>query len=99
MEVVPASVGAASLAWDEQHLDLAAAAGQIGGAGTGGFTSNVSGTASRFTTAWQRFTDTAGTTCEAQADGLRTAIRDYIASDEAQGIEILLLQGFLEEVR
>lgn len=99
MEVVPLSVGVTSRAWDEQRLDLDAAAGQIGGAGTGGFTSAVSGTASRFTTAWQRFTEGVGTGCEAQADGLRAAIRDYVTSDEAQGIEILLLQSYLQEVR
>ena len=48
MEVVPITVGVASRAWDEQHLDVAAAAEQVGGAGTGGFTAAVSGPAARF---------------------------------------------------
>ena len=52
MEVVPVSVGVASRAWDEQHLDLAAAAAADRRAGTGGFTAAVSGTASRFSGAW-----------------------------------------------
>ena len=99
MEVVPLSVGVASRAWDEQHLDLAAAAGQIGDAPTGGFTSAVSGTAARFTTAWERSTRALGEDAEARADGLRSSIRDYVTSDEAVGIEVFLLGAYLSEQR
>jgi len=35
MEVVPFSVGRVSRSWDEQALDVASAAGQIGSAATG----------------------------------------------------------------
>ncbi len=93
------TAGVASRAWDEQHLDLNAAAGQISGAGTGGFTSNVSGAASRFTSSWERFTKSVGTSCESQADGLRRAIADYVATDEAAFGEMLMLRSFLGEER
>ena len=99
MEVVPLAVGVASRSWDEQHLDLAAASGQIGGASTAGFTGNVSGTAARFTSHWERSTSILGTSCEARADGLRTAIRGYVASDEASAMHLTLLLAFLEEQR
>jgi len=99
MEVVPLSVGAASRAWDEQSLDADTAAGQIGGAATGGFTSSVSGAAARFTGAWDRHTAALAADAEAQADGLRVAIADYVATDEASGMEMLVLQAFLTEQR
>ncbi len=99
MQVVPVSVGIASRAWDEQRLDLDAAAGQIAGAGTGGFTSNVSGAASRFTTAWERFTTTVGTACESQADGLRSAMADYVATDQVTFAELVALNAYLAEER
>jgi hypothetical protein len=82
IEVVPASVGTTAQAWDEQHLDLQAAAGQVGGAGSGGFTSAVSGTAARFLTSWERHVRGLGDTAEDRADGLRTAINDFLATDQ-----------------
>jgi hypothetical protein len=99
MDVVPVSVGVAARAWDEQHLDLAAASRQIDGAGTGGFTTAVSGTASRFTGAWASHAAGLGTDCEARADGLRTAIADYVATDELSFQELVTLGGYLAEVR
>lgn len=99
MEVVPTSVGVTSRGWDEQHLDVLAASRQIGGASTSGFTPSVSAVASRFTTSWERFTDALGGDCEARADGLRAAIRDYVESDEVQGMRLVLLMPFLREKR
>lgn len=99
MEVVPVSVGVASRSWDEQHLDLAAASRQLDGAGTGGFTAAVSGPATRFTSAWTRFADGLGADCEARADGLRTAIAEYVGADELSFHEFLALGGYLTEVR
>lgn len=99
MQVVPVSVGLASRGWDEQHLDMAAATGQIRKAATSGFTAAVTGTASRFTAGWGGFTETLGNDCEARADGLRTAIRDYVTSDEAQSMQLLVLSSYLQEVR
>ena len=99
MEVVPLSVGVASQRWDDQHLDLDAAAGQIAGAGTGGFTSAVAGAASRFLTQWERHAETLGTDSEARADGLRVTIRDYVSSDEAAGADLFLLSTYVAEQR
>jgi hypothetical protein len=99
MDIVPVSAGVASRSWDEQHLDLAAASRQIDGADTGGFTAAVSGTASRFTGAWSRFAEGLGADCEARADGLRTAIADYVGTDELSFHELLALGGYLTEVR
>jgi hypothetical protein len=102
MEVVPVSVGVASRAWDEQHLDLAAASRQIDRAGTGGFTAAVSQTAARFTSAWTRHAEGLGTDCETRADGLRAAIADFVATDELSFhdlIELLELVGYADEVR
>lgn len=99
MEVVPLSVGDASRRWDDQHLDLDAAAGQVGGAGSAGFTSAVSGTAARFLTAWQRHAEALGTQAEARADGLRAVVRDYVTSDEAVGQDVFLLSTYVRELR
>jgi hypothetical protein len=99
MEVVPLSVGDASRSWDEQSLDLASAAELVAGADTSGFTSGVSGAAARFVTAWQRHAATLGDDAEAQADGLRVAIRDYVGSDEAVGSDVMLLMSYVGETR
>lgn len=99
MEVVPLSVGLACAAWDEQHLDLAAAAQQVGAAGTGGFTDAVSGAATRFLTRWQRHAGSLGDAAEARVDDLRAAIRDYVTSDEAVGADVLQLLSHLGEQR
>jgi hypothetical protein len=99
MEVMPVSVGTASQAWDEQHLDLVAASRQIDRAGTGGFTPAVAGSASRFTEAWTRFATDLGTQCEARADGLRTAIADYLLTDELTFHEVVSLGRYLPELR
>lgn len=99
MEVVPVSVGEASRAWGEQHLDLMAASGQIRDASTTGFTGSVSGIASRFTTAWERHTRALGGRCEDRADGLRTAIHDYVARDEVEAGLLFALASYVMEER
>ena len=99
MQVVPLTVGAASRAWDEQHNDVTAAAEQIGGAATGGFTEGVSGAAARFATTWQRHSGALADQAEARADGLRSSIADFLETDQAVGFEVLALSGFLVEER
>jgi hypothetical protein len=99
MEVVPATVGEASRRWDDKHLALRSASEGIAGAPTGGFTTNVSGTAGRFTAAWSRFAADAGDDCETRADALRTTIRDFLATDDATFSDFMALGGFLEEQR
>jgi hypothetical protein len=99
MQVVPATVGEASRRWDDKHLALRSASEEIGGAATSGFTPTVSGPAARFTTAWQRFAADTGDECEARADALRTAIRDFLTTDHAAFDDVVALAGYLEERR
>ena len=99
LEVVPVSVGAVSRAWDLQHEDLAGAARQIAGAGAEGFGPGVSGTAARFLDTWSRMATDLGEQCETRADGLRSALADYVASDEATFLDVIRFGSFLEEVR
>jgi len=99
MEVVPLSVGRVSRSWDEQALDVSAAAGQIGSASTGGFTAAVAGGASRFTASWERHATSLAEEAESRADGLRAVIVDYLATDRAAGAELLALASYLREQR
>jgi hypothetical protein len=99
MEVVPLSVGRVSRSWDEQALEVSAAAGQIGAAPSGGFTTAVVGAACRFTTAWERHATGLAEEAEGRADGLRSVIADYLATDQAAGAELLVLASYLREQR
>ena len=99
MEVVRLSVGQASRSWDEQALDLAAAAGQIGSAQSGAFTSAVAGPASRFTTAWELHATRLSNEAESRADALRAVIADYLATDQTAGMEMMVLASYLREPR
>jgi hypothetical protein len=99
MEVVPLSIGRVSRSWDEQALDVSAAASQIGSASSGGFTATVAGAASRFTTAWERHATGLAEEAEGRADGLRSVIADYLATDQAAGIELLMLASYLQQLR
>lgn len=99
MQVVSGDVGRAARAWDEQHLDLVAAAAQIEGAPTDGFTGGVSGAAIRFTAAWARHATGLGDRAEQRADGLRSALADFLATDAAVGLDVTLLRSYLGERR
>jgi hypothetical protein len=99
MDVVPLIVGNASRSWDEQALDAAAAAGQVGSAPTGGFTAGVAAAAARFTTAWQRHASGLAHEAEAHADGLRVVLADYLATDQAAATNLLMLASHLREQR
>lgn len=99
MQVVPLTVGVASRAWDDQHLGCSAAAGQVGGAPTNGFTEAVAGCAARFAATWQHHTRDLAAQAEARADGLRGAVADFLATDEAVGFQVAGLRGFLVEQR
>lgn len=99
MEVVPLSVATASRSWDEQNHDLTAAAGQLGGAPTTGFTESVSGAAARFAATWQRHTEGLADEAEGRADDLRRVIADFLATDRTVEGDVLGLLGHLEERR
>lgn len=98
MEMVPESVGRASRTWDEQHLDLHAAAGQVGQA-VQGFTPVVAVAAQRFAGAWERLTEVAATRCEQQADALRDVMADWVATDRGISVSSYRLLPYVEEVR
>ncbi|HET7193960.1 MAG TPA: hypothetical protein VFI99_03115 [Nocardioides sp.] len=99
MEVVPLSVGRVSRSWDEQALDVSAAAGQLGAAPTGGFTNAVEGVAARFTSAWERHTTGLAGEAESCADRLRAVMADYMSTDQGVGADLLRLTGYLWEQR
>ena len=99
MEAVPFTMGVTARSWDEQHLDLQAASGQVAAAPTGGFTAGVAGAAARFTATWQRHVSELGATAEARADGLRTSAADYVRTDNAVATDQLILGAVLREER
>ena len=98
MQVDPFSVGRAARSWDEQHLEVAAAAAQIGSAPTSGFTAGVGATATGFVGAWRRNTAELSDRAGARADDLRRAMADYLRTDRAVGAEHLLLLDRIPEV-
>lgn len=99
MQVDPISVGRAARSWDEQHVEVAAAAGLIGAAPTTGFTDGVAAAASRFVGSWQQYAAELADQAEARADGLRSALADYLRTDRAVGADHRLLRDSLPEVR
>jgi hypothetical protein len=99
MEAAPFAMGATARSWDEQHLDLQAAAGQIAAAPNDGFTSGVAGAAARFASTWQRHVAELGDTAESRADGLRTSAADYVQTDRLVASDHFLLRTVLRETR
>ena len=98
MQVDPISVGRAARSWDEQHVEVAAAAAQIGTAPTGGFSDGVAAAANCFAGTWQRHTAELGDQAGALADGLRSAMVDVLRTDRAVGAAHLFLQDRLPGV-
>jgi len=99
MEVVPLSVGEVSRTWDEQSIDLTSAAQKVSGASARGFTAAVSGAACRFTSSWDRHTRALATAAETRADGLRTTIAVYLATDGRASQDYFGLLVYTEEIR
>lgn len=98
-EVVPAALGVAARGWDEQHLDLAAAAAQLGRCSGAGFLNPTSAALTRFLSAWEQHTLALAAGCESLADGLRAALHDYLDNDALQGFRLLQLTAFGQEQR
>jgi hypothetical protein len=99
MEAAPFTMGMTARSWDEQHLDLQAAAGQVASAPTSGFTSGVAGVAARFATTWQRHVADLAAVAEARADGLRSTAVDYVETDNLVATNQLFLDTALREER
>lgn len=99
MDVPLLTLGVTARAWDEQHLDVDAAAEQVASAPTSGFTAGVAGTAARFTAAWRRHTAELAATAETRADGLRTTAADLRGTDLQVARDTFLLDAVLREER
>lgn len=99
MAMVPPSVGRASRDWDEQHVDLRAAAGQIADAPTSGFTPPVARAVADYLRAWSAHTGTAARLSEEQADALRAVMAAWLRTDEEAGARAFALLPYLEEQR
>jgi hypothetical protein len=67
--------------WDTEHLHLEAAATDIDGTKTGGFTPNVKGVVTDFVASWTSLVRKAGQDAEKTADDLRSAALNIIRSD------------------
>ena len=99
MQVVAPSLRRAADGWDEQRLEVAAAARRIATAPTGGFTEEVAGPAGEFAAAWQGHA--AGLAGQAQrfAESLRAALAGYLVTDDAAGDRQLALPSWVWQER
>lgn len=93
MELVPLSVDRVARGWDDQQLDLTAAAGQVATAPTAGFPPPVLGPAARFVRAWQRHLAGLADDAGSCADRLRAVVADLLDTDAAVGAELVQLQA------
>lgn len=99
MEMAPRSVGRAARDWDDQEHDLAAAAGALGAADTTGFPDRVVGAADAFVRSWEQLTAAVAATAEAEAEGLRATVADWLATDRATADHVSALAAHLRETR
>ncbi|WP_110206092.1 hypothetical protein [Nocardioides daejeonensis] len=100
MAVIPPEVGQRSRDWDDQNLDLTAAAGQVSDSGTGGFTPTVRTAAKTFRTAWHGHLTTLATDAESQADGLRETMTDWLNTDQSADVQQRsLIDPYVQEIR
>ena len=99
MELDPKHVGRVARAWDEQHLEVAAAGHQVGGASGRGFSPAVSGAATRFATSWGRATADLGDRCESKADSMRTSVRLALEADGASAADLGSVLDSIAELR
>lgn len=94
-----AEVGQVARGWDEQHHRLAAAAGQVGDAPLAGLTATVRPAAMVFCVRWAEHVGDLAARAEVRADGLRDALREFVASDASSVFEAARLHHLLTEVR
>ena len=59
----------------------------------------MAGAAARFVSTWQRHVAALAGEAEARADGLRSALEDYLRTDQSAGQDQLALLGLLHEIR
>lgn len=99
MAMEPEAVARTSRDWDDQHLDLRAAAGQLAHAPTSGFTAPVARAAADFLRAWTEHTGTAAELSEHQADALRAVLAAWLRTDAEAAARALALLPYLQEPR
>lgn len=99
MAMEPSSVGRVARDWDEQHVDLRAAAEQIAHAPTSGFTPPVARAAADFLRAWTAHTGAAAALSEHEADGLRSVLGAWLSTDADAAARLLGLLGHVEGPR
>lgn len=99
MALEPDAVGRTARDWDEQHVDLRAAAGQIAHAPTAGFTAPVARAAADFLRAWTDHTGTAAELSEQQGDALRAVLAAWLRTDADAGFRSLRMLSYLRERR
>lgn len=99
MRMVPADVGRVSRGWDEQHLDLRAAAAQVDQSPVAGFSPPVERAAADFLRVWGEHVGRAADLSAEQADALRTVMGAWVRTDEVVGADLLVLLPYLEQRR
>ncbi len=99
LHVEPAKVRSTAGAWDTENLHLAAAAKQIHGVGTGGFTPTVAGLVGRFIEAWEAIATKSARSSESQADGLRSTAIDILETDAKTDVNASLALSSIKEIR
>ncbi len=99
MAMDPRAVGRASRDWDEQHVDLRAAASQVAEAPVAGFTPTVAGAAADFLRAWGDHVGAVAELSEQQADALREVMTAWVHADRTAVGRAFVLGSYLEELR
>ena len=86
LAVVPVEVDRVARCWDEQHLDLSAAARQVAGAPTTGFSRAVARAADDFAATWgQHLAGLAGT-AGSTAVTMRAVTASFLRTDEGAAL-------------
>lgn len=96
LELPPEAVAAKAVLWDGQHLDLHGASVTVSSASAGGFTERVRPTARAFRTDWSAVIESLAVSAEGQADGMRTAIVDFLATDD--GVRAAMRAGTYQDL-
>lgn len=99
LQLIPVSVGRASRAWDDQHLDLEGVERQLLATPYDGFSPPVGAGAAAFLVVWRLLAAALGAACEREADGLREAIREVVTADGDAAALMLGLLPYLRELR
>ena len=99
LHVEPAKVQSTAAAWDTENLHLTAAAKQIKGVGTGGFTPTVATLVGRFIEAWEAIATRSASSSESQADGLRSTAINILRTDAKTDFNASLALSSIKEIR